>query len=145
MENKAFAGTLRQMTDNAGSSEDKAGSSSKEGRGEVQHHDQEVVANLDELVEQVNRGMRTVEQMLQDTRPWAQIGLTKQIQDRMSRILSSISDQNSEMVLALTTLATERMSATPASLKDRIYADLDFSALSNVRSGQSEQAKRGDK
>lgn len=120
------------MNDDNNTSEPSSAREVERETGEAQGSAEGVVVHLNEIVEQANKDKRSIDQMLQDKRPWAQINPSRQMQERLNSLLRSWHDQNSEMLSALTPLVTDNMGAALADIGSRIQVNFDSEALSTA-------------
>lgn len=120
------------MNDDNNNSEPSSAREVERETGEAQGSAEGVVVHLNEIVEQANKDKRSIDQMLQDKRPWAQINPSRQMQERLNSLLRSWHDQNSEMLSALTPLVTDNMGAALADIGSRIQVNFDSEALSTA-------------
>ena len=95
-----------------------------DGLDDVGDSDKGAIVHLNEIVEQANKDKRSIDQLLQDKRPWAQVNPSREMQESISGLLSSIRAQNSEIISALNPMGMEGMRAAVGALNDQMQVSL---------------------
>jgi hypothetical protein len=75
-----------------------------------------VVVHLNDIIRQANEDKRSLDEMLRDVRPWAQINPTREMAESINKLLSSWRVQNLELFSAVSPLNTATIDAIRASV-----------------------------